>query len=81
MPRHGRPVDAWLHPGVQNQGKQPETEALERMGFDAAYLRDRARNLRRLAEAARNEPRLRYLIDLAEDFEEEARRREQEGAS
>ena len=46
------------------------------MKFDAAYLRERAKNLRLLAEAARNEPKANYLIELADDFEEEARRRE-----
>ena len=42
------------------------------MDLNAAYLRERAQHLRQLAEAARDRPTMKYLIQLAEDFEEEA---------
>ena len=42
--------------------------------MDAAYLRERAQHLRKLADAARDRPKMKYLIQLAEDFEEEARK-------
>ena len=42
--------------------------------MDAAYLRERAQHLRQLADAARDRPSMKYLIQLAEDFEEEARK-------
>ena len=42
--------------------------------MDAAYLRERAKHLRHLAAAARNSPSVQYLVQLAEDFEEEARK-------
>ena len=42
--------------------------------MDAAYLRERAQHLRTLADAARDRPSMKYLIQLAEDFEEEARK-------
>ena len=51
------------------------------MGFDAAYLRQRAKNLRQLAKAARDTPSAMTLTALAQDFEDEARRLEGDGAS
>lgn len=42
--------------------------------MDAAYLRERAQHLRKLADAARDRPSMKYLVQLAEDFEEEARK-------
>ena len=44
------------------------------MEMDAAYLRERAQHLRQLGDAARDRPSMKYLIHLAEDFEEEARK-------
>ena len=45
----------------------------ERMPLDANYLRDRAKHLRKLAAAARDAASVRHLIQLADDFEAEAR--------
>lgn len=44
------------------------------------YLRERAKQMRKLVEAARERPDMKYLIELAEDFEMEACRLEQGAA-
>ena len=49
-------------------------EALQLMAVDAPNLRKRAKHLRRLAEAAGDQPSMKYLAQLAEDFEEKARK-------
>ena len=43
------------------------------MAIDAGYLRQRAKQLRKLADAARA-PGNKMMTQLAEDFEKEARR-------
>ena len=43
------------------------------MAIDAAYLRERATRLRKLAEAARDAPSNKMMTRLADDFEKEAR--------
>jgi hypothetical protein len=47
------------------------------MALNVPYLRERAKHLRKLAQAARDEPNMKYLIRLAEDFEQEARKLEE----
>ena len=44
-----------------------------RMRHDAAYFRAQAKDCREQALTARDRPTIKYLIQMAEDFEEEAR--------
>ena len=44
------------------------------MRQDAAYFRDRAKHCRELAKTASDRSTIKYLLQMAEDFEEEARR-------
>ena len=46
------------------------------MRHDAAYLRGLAAHCRELAKAARDQQTIQYLVQMAEDFEEEAQQRE-----
>lgn len=45
---------------------------LSTMPSDAAYFRERAAHCRKLAEATRDQPTLKMLLELAEDFDAEA---------
>ena len=50
------------------------------MRDEAEVYRERASYCRKLAETARDKAGMRRLIDLAEDFEQEARRLDEEAA-